>query len=286
MHVVGLPTHRITGQPTALTPYLEDFIEKVDKHKERGWKNKPNKFHLNKGRQMGFTEIVLRIILYYCLHGYAGWKVGIIAATSGDLARNDLYRLQVMLHNIWECLVWESNANRIQLVNGTIIKAFPASKEGITGDTNYKCIFMDEAAKWNLVDDSAIFNSIEPIINSGAGDFFLVSTPLGPIKKFYKIHQDPKDFVKFVYDIWCAEGNLYTREEIQYMIDSSTLDPNQEYLCMFTYGQNAILGMVGSDIRDEECVEWDVAIENDHSEEWVDPRELVPDNFIPTPEQK
>ena len=290
MHVLGLPKHRITGLPSPPTPYQIDFFTKVNAAKDLSKGLTANKFHLNKGRQMGFTEIVLCIIIYYCFKQYSGFNVGIIAATRGELARKDLARLKRMLHNIWGAVGWYGGKTKVILANGTTIEAFPAASEAMTGDTQYKCILMDEAAKWTLIDDMPIFNSIMPIVRAGAADLFLVSTPLGPVKMFYMVHKNPKDFIKFVYDIWCTEGNLYTREQIQELLDNSIEDPAQEYLCQFTYGKNAILGMVGDDIRDAGSVEWDVALANDTTmqsgEEWDDPGGTIPDNFIPTPPQK
>ena len=303
-HVVGLPEHRITGCPTPLTPYQIEYFNKIYEAKEKSKGLTPNKFHTNKGRQMGFTEIVVRIIAYFCFFSYAGWNVGIIAATNGSLARKDMHRMQLLFRNIWEAAVFDVDRSHLVLCNGTTIEAFPASEEAITGDTKYKGIFMDEAAKWKVLDDRPIFNSIMPIINSGAGDLFLVSTPKGPMKMFYTIHLDPKDFIKFKYDIWAAEGNLYTREQIEEMIKNSVEDPNQEYLCMFTFGKDAILGVVGADIRDAKNLEWDVALQqqqqpqqltreqleafvnsgpDDEEEEWTDPREEL--NLIKPAEQ-
>ena len=293
-HVIGLPKHRITKMPTALAPFQVDYFQKVDEAKRRNAELQlPTKIHLNKGRQMGFTEITCRIIIYYSFSSYEGWNVGIIAATNGTLARKDLRRIKKMLHNIWEAVVFDIGSNYIHLANDTVIEAFPASEEAMTGDTQYKAIFMDEAAKWKNLDDTPIFNSIMPIVNSGAADLYLVSTPKGPIKMFYAIHKDPKDFIKFVCDIWCAEGNMYSTKQIKDMIANSKEDPNQEYLCKFTYGKNAILGTVDADIRDDE-LEWDAVVEKpagrpaeeNSRQEWTDPIADEPDNFIPMPEQK
>ena len=288
-HVVGLPTHRITGMPTPLQPYQMEFFEEIENKKRATQGKSANKFHVNKGRQMGFTEITVRIIAYYCFHDYAGWNVGIIAATKGELARKDLRRMQRLFKHIWGAAVYDMDSEHLVLANGTVIEAFSAAEEAITGDTKYKCIFMDEAAKWKMVDDSGIFNSIMPIVDSGAADLFLVSTPKGPIKMFYSIHLDHKNFVMLEYDIWRTEGNLYTRKQIEDLLANSIADPNQEYLCKFTFGKNAILGVVSGDIRDARNLEWDAepvqqltkeqleAFVNsgpdEEEEEWVDPRE-------------
>ena len=262
-HRVGLPRHPATKQPMPLTPYQVEFFEEVVNHKKPKHGQStvdalrdPHFFHLNKGRQMGFTEIVLRVIQYFCLHDYAGSKVGIIAATNGSLAKKDLRRFVRLFSNVRE-LMQSYSGNIVKLANGTSIEAFPASEESMTGDTNYKCIFMDEAAKWRVTDDTPIFNSITPIVNTNGADLFLVSTPKGPIKMFYEIHKNPKEYKKLEYDIWRAEGNLYTKKQIEIMIATAQEDPNQEYLCKFTYGKNAVFGEITPDMYDAVELEWE-----------------------------
>ena len=283
-HVVGLPQHPGTGLVEPLTPFQVDFFNKVNDtvSKPEGveksdWLRLAHKFHLNKGRQMGFTEIVLRVIQYYCFSRYAGANVGIMAATNGNLARKDLRRFYRLFANIKPVLEGPLKGRDIKLVNDTVVEAFPASEEALTGDTKYKCIFMDEAAKWKLVDDTPVFNSIMPIVRSNGSDLFLVSTPKGPIKMFYKIFKDPQDFVMLEYNIWKAEGNLFTKAQIEDMIASSKEDPNQEYLCKFTIGQDSIFGMMADQNRgDGSWGEWNVEdddeddhyVEDDDDIEW------------------
>lgn len=250
-HVIGLPRHPATGAEMPLTPFQEDFIEKVAAAKAgKKERAKPHKFHINKGRQMGFTEIVLRKLLYGTLTTYAGRKVGIIAGTNGDLARKDLKRMARLYRRIPWMLDKTVQGRRLQLTNGTVIEAFPASEEAMTGDTDYAAIFLDEAAKWRLIDDEPVFNSIMPIVNTNGSDLFLVSTPKGPAKMFYTIHKDPGDFVKFKYDIWHAKGNMYSKKQIDHMLATAKENPEQEYLGKFVVGADSALLAVTDDMRD------------------------------------
>jgi len=90
-----------------------------------------------------------------------------------------------------------------------------------------------------------------PIVKSNGSDFFLVSTPKKPQKTFYHIHKEPGDFIKLKYDIWRAEGNLYTKSQIKEFLASKEFDPNQEYLCQFTIGKDSILGVVTDKDREK-----------------------------------
>jgi hypothetical protein len=262
-HIVGLPKHAATQLEMPLTEFQLDFVKQVinevtnpGKLDKEAWDRLHHAFHINKGRQMGFTEIVLRIIQYFCFNRYAGKNIGIMAATNGGLANKDLRRFYRLFNNIKHVLTGPIKAHKLEINNGCIIEAFPASEEAMTGDTNYAAIFLDEAAKWKLVDDTPVFNSIMPIVRSNGADLFLVSTPKGPLKMFYKIWKDPQEFVKLEYDIWHAEGNIYTHDQIIELLKSTKEDPNQEYLCKFTIGEHSILGAITDADRDPNLAEW------------------------------
>ena len=166
-----------------LPAYQVEFFREFDAYKKsRTQEGKARLVHLNKGRQMGFTELVLRIIQYYCFRDYAGKHIGIQAGTNGALARANLYRFTKLFENIPETLTRKLRGNTLELQNGTTITAYSASEEALTGYTNFGAVFMDEAAKWSLVDDSKVINSVLPFINNNRSDLFMVSTPQGPAK--------------------------------------------------------------------------------------------------------
>jgi len=287
-HTVGLPRHPATKQEMPLTPYQVEFFDKIDctvqftpenqkqqKVKDEiEWLRKCHLFHINKGRQMGFTEIVLRIIQFYCFSRYAGSNVAIQAGTTGVLAQKDLRRFARLFKSIPSVIEqWIKSTKEgvcVKIVNDTIVYGYPASEEAITGDTNYKCIFQDESAKWKMVDDQPVFNSIMPIIRSNGSDLFLVSTPKKPQKTFYHIHKNPDDFIKLQYDIWRTEGNLYTTEEIEEKLATKTEDPNQEYLCQFTIGKDSILGVVTDEDREKGFMGFDVDDDMDDDDSFVE----------------
>jgi len=277
-HTVGLPKHPATQLEMPLTPYQVDLVKQIIKavtnpgHMEqKDWQRLHHAFHINKGRQMGFTEIVLRLIQYFCFNRYAGKNVGIIAATNGELAKKDLRRFYRLFANIKPMLKGPLKGRVIEIINDTRVEAFPASEEALTGDTNYACIFMDESAKWKLVDDTPVFNSVLPIIRMNGADLFLVSTPKGPIKMFYKIHKDPQEFVKLEYFIWEAEGNLYTKQQIEIMLKTTKEDPNQEYLGKFTIGEHSILGAITDEDRDDSLTEWGDSGINEEDDHYTEP---------------
>lgn len=279
-HIIGLPRHPATNEEMPLTPYQVDFATKViDGRKGFGdalaQSRKALKMHIKKGRQMGFTEIVLRLILYLSFSRYAGANIGIIAATNGSLAKKDLRRLAKLFKSIPVVVkTWIKN-NVLELVNDTRIEAFAASEEALTGDTKYKCILVDESAKWKLVDDTPVFNSIMPIVRINGADLYLVSTTKGPVKMFYKIDMDhdEDDFVFFVYDIWETEGNLNTKEEIEELLATSAEDPDQEYLCKYKTGRDSIFGTVSSEDQQGKT-EW-LLEEEDEEQDDYDEKEDV-----------
>ena len=235
-HLVGLPVKPKTREKLPVTTYQLEIQDLVNN-------SEPQKYIINKARQIGFTEAILRVIQYEALQGkYIGGNVGIIAGTTAELSKNNLYRLYQLFRKIpYTIHETKFKGNKLHLTNGTVIKAFNANEEAFTGDTNYRCIFIDESAKWRLSDDSPVFNSILPIVETNGSDLFVVSTPKGPQKKFYEIwNENNPDWVKLQYDIWAAEGQLYTKSEIEDILAHSTEDINQEYLCKFTVGRNSI----------------------------------------------
>lgn len=278
-HIVGLPRHPATNEEMPLTPFQVDFAMKVIDGRAKfgdaiAQMRTPLLIHLNKGRQMGFTEIVLRVILHLSFSRYAGANVGIIAATNGSLAKKDLRRLARLYRSIPGVVEQWIKNNTIRIHNGCVIEAFAASEEALTGDTKYKCIFMDEAAKWKLVDDTPVFNSILPIVRTNGADLLLVSTPKGPVKMFYAIEEEPQDFELHEYNIYHAVGNLYTKEEVEAMIASSKEDPEQEYLCKYKAGKDSIFGTISVDDQQGK-IEW--VVEDDEN--------LDNDNFVETKEE-
>ena len=99
IHVAGLPVHPATNLEMPPTPYQLECLEEImkavtkpqDMHQE-DWDRLEHMFHILKGRQMGFTEIILRVIFHFCFSRYAGKKIGIIAGIHGNLAKKNLRR--------------------------------------------------------------------------------------------------------------------------------------------------------------------------------------------------
>lgn len=268
-HVIGLPRHPATNETMALTPYQVDFFNRIENNvKPKSIKENKRQhhfFHINKGRQMGFTEIMLRIMQYYCFSRYEGYNIGIMAATNGRLSAKDQRRFQRLFDNIKSIIKTRIRNNVMTLINNCVIEAFKASEESMTGDTRYKCVLMDESAKWRIVDDTPVFNSVEPILRASGGDLFLVSTPKGPLKTFYDIFCDENsEYTKFEYLIWETKNNLYTEDQINQMLSSATGDPNQEYLGKFTIGDSSIFGSVSKNIQKTDIDSWDEEYEDDN----------------------
>lgn len=286
-HTIGLPQHSATKQEMPLTPYQVEFCNRIihdtkfiptskeNEEEERiEFLRKPHLYHINKGRQMGFTEIVLRLIQYFCFSRYESYDVGIIAGNTGTLSNKDLRRFARLFkfipNTVEQWIKATKEGTCLKIINDTTVWSFPASEEAMTGRTNFKCVFMDESAKWRLIEDRDVFNSIMPIVKSNGSDFFLVSTPKKPQKTFYHIHKEPGDFVKLQYNIWRAEGNLYTKSQIEELLASKEFDPNQEYLCQFTIGKDSILGGVTDADREKGFRGFDVGDNMDEDDNFVE----------------
>ena len=264
-HVAGLPQHPATMEEMPPTKFQLHFIKQIFKAVKKPpkiamkmWRRIAHKFHIAKGRQMGFTEWVLRIIFHFCFNRYAGRNIAIIAATNGALAKKNLRRFMRLFKHIRNVLPKGIFQNACHLTNDTTVGAYPATDELITGDTKYAAIFMDESAKWIKVDDRPVFNGIMPIVRSNGSDLFLISTFKGAKKMFYEIWKSrPKDFVFMKYTIKATIGNLYTKEQVDEMMEESVEDAQQEYMAVPSQGRDSMYGVV-EDSQKEDLKGWDV----------------------------
>lgn len=247
--LIGNPVHPATQQQMPLTPYPLDFFKQTDESTK-------HMYHLNKGRQMGFTELVIRILLFYAMTKYSAGKIVIMAGTRLDTTKDIFARLNTLIKNLAP-YVQSAGPNSIMFANGVEIITLPAQAEAITGLTKIRAILMDEAAKWNLRDDRPVMNAVMPIVRSNKSDLFMISTPKGPRGFFYDIDiTDNNDFLKIKYSIWATEDNLYTRKEIEAMLASTTEDPQQEYLNEYVAGRDSIFGSLSEGDEDDSVDEW------------------------------
>ena len=242
--LIGLPKHPATYKPMKLMQYQRDFFKSIDNTNH-------HKFHVNKSRQIGFTELILRILAFRCFNKYAGGNIIIIAGTRELTAKVIMQRFKNLFYNISHEIVNSSDIS-LELRNGTVITAYPSNSDSIRGLTKISAIFLDEAAHFNLIDDSKVMDAVQPIADTNRSDLFMISTPNGPKGFFYDIEIGDNDFEKFSYDIHEAVGWLYTQDKANEMLENSTMDPDQEYMNKFTTGRDSIWGFVTDEHRTDE----------------------------------
>ena len=239
---IGLPLHPKTLKASNFTPSQRDFLKLVNP-------SRPTWIHLNKARQCGWSEMVLRIMGYNAFHKYRGKKIGIVAGTNEKTTRQLFGRLVELFDRIPETVL-DKRATELHLVNGTSFYAGAANVETFTGWTKFSAFLMDESAKWDLKDDEGVLNATLPIARASGADVFMISTPKGPRGFFYHIAMKKKsEFTRVKCDIWEGGRGLYTRPEIRKMIEESEGDPAQEYLCEFSIGRGSIWGYNTDDDR-------------------------------------
>ena len=197
---------------------------------------------MNKARQCGWTELILRYLAQQSFHKYKGKKIIIIASTKLQTTKQIYARFLGLFVNLRNEIA-ETGALYLRLKNGTEIYGVSANEEAITGWTKVGCIFMDEAAKWDLIDDQPVLNGMMPIVRTNNADIFMISTPKGPRGFFYGIEMNKEStFAKPIYDIHAGGMELYTNEQRMEMLASSEEDPVQEYLNGYTQGRSSIFG--------------------------------------------
>ena len=246
-HKVGMPLHPATLQPMQYMSHQIEFTNHVTKDSHQ------KKIHVNKSRQIGFTEIVLRAIQFLCFNKYAGGKVMIIAGTREKTSKKIMQRFKQLFDDIPQYV--KSTTDLVTILNnGTTIEALPSSSEAIRGDTKINCVFIDEAAFFNRIDDSIVMDAIRPIIMTNKSDLFMISTPNGPQGFFHRIeHTENNGYYMMKPNIWNAVGVIYTKEEAEEELQRADVDVEQEYLNQYTTGRDSIFGKVTAE--DEEDIE-------------------------------
>ena len=247
-HLSELPRHPDTLQQMPFTPYQLEFKGIVDRNPKR-------KFHTNKARQTGFSEIVLRIFQDRSFKIYSKKSIKYVVGTRELTTKKMIRRLKDLFKKIPD--VVENNADKLhfELKDGTDFEGLPASTEAVTGDTKIAAVALDESAKWNKIDDREVLNAYIPIINTNKADLFMFSTPKGPRGFFYNIDEGTdrdNDYIKYRYNIWATEGKLYSTEEIEKFLADTSMDTDQEYLNKYTTGRDSIWGEVTDEHRSDE----------------------------------
>lgn len=233
--LIGLPRHPYTNLPQKITEAQMQVFDAVDPVK-RSW------IHLNKSRQCGFTELVLRALAYYAFSKYQGKKIAIVAGTRVETTQEIFERLKAMFSTIADT-VQLSAADTLKLKNGTSFHVVPASKHAINGWSKFGAFLLDESAFWNLEDDRVILNSFLPIARTNSSDVYAISNPNGPRGYFYWVAESPSpSWTKLVIPIEEGGKELYTPEQIQEMIESSDEDPASAYHCQFVGGRDSVFG--------------------------------------------
>ena len=246
-HIVGLPQHPATLQPMKFMPHQLDLTQ-------QSMTDKQVKFHVNKSRQIGLTEIVLRIVQYHCFHKYKGGKILIIAGTREKTTKTVMNRLKMLFNEMRWTVKDDKHDLNIKLHNGTEIEGKPSNSEAIRGETKIKAVVVDEAGHFALVDDSVVLDAIEPILHTNKSDVFLVSTPRGQRGFFYELAKAENDYKKIQYDYTCAVGWIYSNKDMDEELKRTDIDVDQEYRCQFTSSRSSIFGV----IKDEALEDFEV----------------------------
>jgi len=235
-HLIGLPQHPHTHEAMRFMLHQNNFCQQMMKKGQR-------KIHVNKSRQIGYTEIVLRAIQYLCFNKYAGGHVRFITGVRLETAKLLMARFRILFDNIRE-VVLDDNDLEMTLVNGTHILALPSTSGAIRGDTKINCIFIDEAAHFERIDDSIVMDAIHPIVFTNKSDIVMITTPNGPRGFFYKIDKEKTDYHYIKENIYSGVPNIYTREEAEKELERTDIDVDQEYLNQYTTGKDSIFGSV------------------------------------------
>ncbi len=178
---IGLPVHPLTNLPTQPFAYQVDFM---------AYKGK--RTISNKSRKIGWTEAVLRKMVYHALSDCAGYQL-LLAAQDELIATQNMKRLQDIfeLSDLLRPLVVGSdprrNVKRLDLKDGTQFFVMPRRAAKFRSWPRVKYIFPDEASHFNLLDDEPFLAAAEGSLANTDGYMDIVSTPNGQRGFFYRL---------------------------------------------------------------------------------------------------
>ena len=246
---IGLPLSPITGLASPIFRYELDLFDLIQKYK---W------LLVNKARKIGVSEIVLRIIAYKCFSDYAGYQVILVAGNREKHARKLMQRFQSLFTNS-SGTVLDTTADRMLLTNRTEVIAIPSSSSASRGFERVKCIFLDEAAHFNVIDDKKVYSGLTPNLANTQGDYIIVSTPNGKNGLFHDLWTDHEnEFFKHMMPYQISLGLLLDEKMIERAKKDTTIDFAQEYMCQFTAARGTIISEEMVKAMEEKYETWDI----------------------------
>ena len=119
--LIGWPQHPQTFKEHPLTKVQVQFYKKYIHP------TKQIKIHLNKARQDGWTELILRIFAHQSFFKYKGKKIIIIPGTREKTTKDIFNRFVALFKNITECIE-EIGPLYMKIVGGTEVFGMPANQ--------------------------------------------------------------------------------------------------------------------------------------------------------------
>lgn len=242
--LIGLPKHPATLAPMNMMPFQVAYANTVIRNRGRF-----NKYHVNKSRQIGFTETQQRFFAWQAFSHYKGKKILNIAGTREKTTKKIFVRLRRLFDPIENMIADNGTDLYFKLKNGAEFEGLPSNSEAIRGDTKIAAVGIDEAGHFGIADDGVVIDAVMPIIDTNMAELFMYSTPNGRRGFFYEVDITSNDVYKIKLPIWVTQGLLYTAEQINKFLARKDVDVEQEYLNQYTTYRH---GVFGSDFEHED----------------------------------
>jgi len=237
--VIGLPS--LPESPSRVFSYQVEIDDAINEH---------HRIIINKSRKIGVTETVLRSIAKNCFSRYAGFNVMIVAGNRQKQAEDTLSRFDKLFHKgfadldgvkfQYSDIIKNRTKSELLFFNDTKVSTYPANAEALRGPERVICVFYDEAAHAQQLDDSKVYDALKPNLANTNGDFVIVSTPNGKRGIFYDLWQT-NDYFKLEIPYTKALGGLLSKDFINKEKKDTRIDFDQEYNCKFTSSRNAAI---------------------------------------------
>jgi hypothetical protein len=254
-HRVGLPKipsrdkesgEVIESVTPELYPYEKEIIDRYESN---------SYYALNKVRGAGATEMlaVRHMAFKYAVQNtIPERKAIIIGGPNHENSIKILTRIVLLLKPfdfVFERMPSDISPTELVFKNGGRILALPANPNASRGLANVGDVILDEAAFWDLIDDSPVLMTVEPFVAKSGAHIGVISTPNGQRGFFWSKIFDPSlERTKYYRHVLTLEQIKAVKQpifDIAHAKELAETDPDtyaQEYGNQFILPSGSVFG--------------------------------------------
>lgn len=190
---------------------------------------------IKKSTGLGITEFTLRWIAWRCVRDdrWKGHNVIVITGPNIELSQKLIDRFK----RLFKDYIFDSH-NRLAVVNGVYVEAFPSHHLDAARGLNPKCIFLDEADFFNPNEQDEARSVAERYLAKNQATIIMVSTPNNPGGLFDRMEHEENSYKKILLPWKKGLGRIFTTQDIELAKTSPSFE--REYNLQYGVGSGNI----------------------------------------------